>query len=143
VNGVDDFAACRHHLLDAVPGLEFQVLHEREQQRIRHRHRQQVLLDGNGNTGALERDLFRDQGDRRRIRRVLDEVHIRESELVRKRLRNLAFGCQIQTDQDCAQALTRALVLSQRRLQIRLGDQPGLHQAFTDFLSHPCCPFSS
>ena len=32
-------------LLDAVAGLELEILNEAEQQRIGHRHRQQVLLE--------------------------------------------------------------------------------------------------
>ena len=60
---VDDVAARRDDLLDAVAGLELEILHQAEQQRIGHRDRQQVLLEADGDADALERDVLRDQDD--------------------------------------------------------------------------------
>jgi len=76
VNRFDDFGARRDDLLDAVAGLELEVLNQREEQRIRHRHRQQVLFNRDGDAGALEGDILGNQDDRRRVGRVLREIDV-------------------------------------------------------------------
>ena len=91
LNRLEDVAARRDDLLDAVAGLELEILHEAEQQRIGHRHRQQVLLETDGDADALERDVLRDQDDRGRIGRVLGEVDVREPELVARAPSRSAF----------------------------------------------------
>src|SRR2546425_274843 len=81
LNGVDDFAARRDHLLDAVTRLKLEILDKAEQQRIGHRHREQVLFETNRNADALDGDFFGNQHHRRGIGRVLDEVDVWEAEL--------------------------------------------------------------
>ena len=71
-------------LLDAIAGLELEILDEAEQQRIGHRDRQQVLLEPDRDADALERDFFRNQDDRRGIGRILGEVDVGEAELDRR-----------------------------------------------------------
>ena len=106
VDGVDDFLLGRDDLLDAIAGLELQVLDEREEQRVRHRDRQEVLLDADRDTGAFERDLFRDEDDGGRVGSVFAEIDVGESELIGERLRDLAFRRQIHTDEDRPKPLT-------------------------------------
>ena len=114
LNRVDDVAARRDDLLDAVAGLELEILDEAEQQRIGHRHRQQVLLETDGDAHALERDFLGNQDDGGRIGRVLGEVDVRESELERERLRDLLFGREVHAHEHDAHAFAGALVLRQR-----------------------------
>ena len=134
---VDDVAARRDDLLDAVAGLELEILDEAEQQRIGHRDGQQVLLEPDGDADALQRDFLRDQDDRGRIGRVLREVDVREAELQRERFRDLLLGREVHAYEDHADALAGALVLDKRVPQIVLGDEARLDQALTDFLAHP------
>jgi hypothetical protein len=135
-DGFEDVAARGHDLLDAVTGLELEVLHEAEQQRVGHRHGEQVLLEANGNAGTLERDLLGDERDDGGVGRILREVEIREAQLVGERLGDLALGGQIEAHEHRAQAFARPLVLGQRRLQIVVSDQACLNQALTELLSH-------
>ena len=52
-----------------------------------------------------------------------------------QRLGNLLLGGEVHPYQHGAQAVARSLVLGQGYLQIGLADQPGLDEAFTDFLA--------
>ena len=137
LNRLDDVAARRDDLLDAVAGLEFEILHEAEEQRIRHRHRQQVLLEADGDADALERDFFRNQNDGGRIGRVFGEVDVRKAELEGEGLRDLLLGREIHAHEHHAQAFARALVLGQRGAEILFRDEARLNQALTDFLTQP------
>src|SRR5258705_176169 len=100
VDRVDDLLPRRDDLLDAVAGLELEVLDEREEQRIRHRDRQQVLLDADGDAGALERNVLWYQNDGSRIGYVLREIDVGETELIGEGLRNLALSGQDHADED-------------------------------------------
>ena len=64
------------------------------------------------------------------------EADVREPELVGEGLGDLLFGGEIQTYEDGADALAGPLVLGERDLEIVFRDQPGLNQAFADFLAH-------
>jgi hypothetical protein len=66
--------ARRDDLLDPVPRLEFQILNEAEEQRIGHRHRQEVFLQADREARALERQFPRDEHHRRRIGRVVGNL---------------------------------------------------------------------
>ncbi len=113
VDRVDDLGARGDDLLDAVAGLELEVLDEREQQRVRHRDGQQVLLDRDGDARALERDVLRDEDDGGLVRRVLGEVDVRKPELVCERLGNLPLGRQVHPDEYRSQSFAGALVLDE------------------------------
>jgi hypothetical protein len=136
LDGLDDVAACGDHLLDSVPGLELQVLHEAEKERIRHRDRQQVLLEADRHAHTFERNFLRYQDDRDRIGRVFSQVDVRKPQLQGKCLRNLFFRRQIHPDEDDAEPFARALVLPERSLEVVVRDEPGLNQAFSDLLAH-------
>src|SRR6185436_7762390 len=112
---VDDLLPCRDDLLDAIAGLELEVLDERKEQRIRHRDRQQVLLDGDGDAGALECNVLWYQNDGCGIGYVLREIDVGEAELIGEGLRNLALGGQVHADEDRPKPLPGALVFGQRR----------------------------
>ena len=99
MNRFDDLVARRDDLLDAIPGLELEILDEREEQRIRHRDREQVLLDGDRDARALERDVLRNEDDRRGVRSVFRQVDVRKTELIGERLRDLAIGGEIHAHQ--------------------------------------------
>ncbi len=60
LNRVENLRRRRHNLLDAVAGLELEVLHQAEQQRIGHGHRQQVLLEARGDADTLDRNVLRE-----------------------------------------------------------------------------------
>ena len=136
LNRVHDVAARRDDLFDAVAGLELEILDEAEKQRVRHRDRQEVLLQTDGHAHALERDIFGDQDDRRRIRRVFCEVDVRKAELKRERLGDLLFGGEVHPHQHDADAFAGALVLFQRDAEIVFGDEARLDQALTNLLTH-------
>ena len=70
------------------------------------------------------------------IRRMLREVYVGKSKLVGERLRDLAFGREVQADEDNPEPLTGAPVLHQRGLKVGFGDEPRLDETFTDFLPH-------
>ena len=57
---LEDVGTRRDDLLDAIAGLELEILHEAEEQRIGHRHGEQVLVEANGDARSLERDVFRE-----------------------------------------------------------------------------------
>ena len=60
VAGFESRPRCRrasHDLLDAIAGLELEILDEAEEQRIRHRDGEQVLLEADRHADALERDV--------------------------------------------------------------------------------------
>ena len=133
---LDDLRARRDDLLDPVAGLELEVLDEREQQRVGHRDRQEVLLDRDGDAGALERNVLRDEDDSGRVGRVLGEVDVCKPELVGERLRDLPLRGQVHPDEYGSQPFAGALVLDERRLQVRLGDESRLDETFTDLLAH-------
>ena len=135
-DGIDDLCARRDDLLDPVAGLKLEILHEREQQRVGHRHGQRVPFDGDGDAVALQRDFLRNQVDRCGIRGMLDQVDVREPELVRERLRNLALRRKIHPDQHGSQAFAGALVLDQGLLQVFFSDDPRLAETFTDHRAH-------
>ena len=135
LNRVDDVAARRDDLLDAIAGLELEVLDQAEEQRVGHRDRQQVLFEADGDADALERDFLGNQDDRGRIGRVLGEVDVRKPELERQRLRDLFFGREVHAHEDDAEALAGALVLGQRGLEIVFSDEARLNQALTDLLA--------
>ena len=124
-------AARRNHLLDAIAGLELEVLHQAEQERVGHRDGEQVLVEANGDARSLERDVLGDQRDDVGVGRILSEVEVRETELVGKGLGDLAFGGEVEADEYRTQAFARAFVFRQRRLQVVFGDEPGLDQALT------------
>ena len=130
-----DFDARRDDLLDAIAGLELEVLHEAEQQRIGHRDRQQVLLEAHGDADALQRDVLGNQHHRRRVRRVFREVDVREAELEGERLGDLFLRGEVHPDEDHAHTLAGALVLVERALQVLFRDQPGLNQALADLFA--------
>ncbi len=139
IPGVDrlvDVAAGRDDLLDAVAGLELEILHQAEQEGIGHRHGQEIFLQLDRNADALERDFLRNQHDGGRIGRVFAEVHVGKAELERERLRNLLFGRQVHAHEHHAQALAGALVLDQRGAEVLFRDEARLNQALTDFLTH-------
>ena len=133
---LEDVGAGRDHLLDAITGLELEVLHEAEEQRVGHRHREQVLFETDRDARSFERNVLLDQGHDGRVGRVLREVQVRKAELIREGLGDLAFGGQVQADEHRAQAFARALVFGQRRLQIVLCDEARLDQALTELFSH-------
>ena len=136
LDGFEDVAARRDDLLDAVAGLELEILHEAEQQRIGHRHGQEVLLEADRDADALERDFFGNQNDRGGLGRVLGEVDVRESQLERERLGDLLLGREVHAYEHDAHTLAGALVLRQSRLQIVLSDEARLDQALADLLTH-------
>jgi hypothetical protein len=74
-------------------------------------------------TDALLRDFHGDEDDGRRIRGLFAEAGIRKSELVGERLGDLLFRREIQTYENCADALVGPLVLRKRDLQSVFGDQ--------------------
>src|ERR1017187_9649887 len=134
---LDDVGAGCHDLLDAVAGLELEILHEAEEQRVGHRDRQQVLLETDRDADPLERDFLRNEHHRRRIGRVLGQVDVGEPELERKRLGDLFLSRKIHPHQHDAQPLAGALVLVQSGPQVAVCDESCLNQALTDFLAHP------
>ena len=71
---VHDLAARGDHLLDTVAGLEFEVLHHRELQRVGHGDGELVLLEAHGHAVPLEGHVLRDQDHGHRVRRVVDQV---------------------------------------------------------------------
>ena len=87
---VEDVGARGDDLLDAVAGLELEILDEAEKQRIRHRDRQQVLLDADGDAGALSATSFEYQNDRGGVGNVLRGIDVRARAGARA-LRNLAL----------------------------------------------------
>ena len=133
---VDDVGARRHDLLDAVAGLELEILHEAEEQRVGHRDRQQVLLEPDRDADALERDFLRNE-HHRVDRAVLGQVDVGEPELERERLGDLFLSGEIHPHQHDAQPLAGALVLGQSGPQVAFCDEACLNQALTDFLAHP------
>ena len=135
LNRLENVAARRDDLLDAIAGLEFEILHQAEQQRIGHRHGQQVLLEADGDAHALERDVLRNEDDGGRIGRVLGKADVRKAELHRERFRDLLFGREVHPDEDDTQPLAGALVLDQRVFEIVVADEARLNQALTDFLA--------
>ena len=135
LNGVVDVLAGRDDLLDAVAGLELEILDQAEQQRIGHRDRQQVLLEADGHAHALQRDFFGNQDDRGRVGRVLGQIDVRKPELERQRLRDLLFSREVHAHENDADAFPGTLVFRQRGLEIFFSDEAGLNQALTDFLA--------
>ena len=133
---VEDVGPRRDDLLDPVAGLELEILHEAEEQRIRHRDRQQVLFELDRDADALERDVFRDEDDRGRVGRLVAEADVGKAELVGERLGDLFFGREVEADEDRTDAFAGLLVLRERDLEIVLRDQPRLNQTFPDFLAH-------
>ncbi len=111
VDRIGDVAARGDDLLDAIAGLELEILDEAEEQRIGHRHGEEVLLQTDGDTHALLRNFFRDQNDGGRLGRILCEVDVRKAELEGERFRDLLFGRQVHTYKDNAHAFARTLVL--------------------------------
>jgi hypothetical protein len=138
ITGLDRFqnvAAGRDHLLDAIAGLEFEILHQAEQQRIGHRHRQQVLLEADGDADALECDFLGNQDDGGRLRGILGKADVRKPELHGQRLRDLLFSREIHADENDAEALTGTLVLDQCVFEIVVADEACLNEALTNFLA--------
>ena len=121
---LEDVGPRRDDLLDPVAGLELEILDEAEEQRIRHRDGQQVLLEPDRDADALERDVLRNQDDRGRIGRLVGEADVRETQLVGERLGDLFFGREVQADEDGADALAGALVLGERDLEVVLVMSP-------------------
>ena len=128
--------ARRDDLLDPVAGLELEILDEAEEQRVGHRDGQQVFLELDRDADALEGDLFRNEDDGGGIGRLVAQARIGKPELVGERLGDLLLGREVQTYEDRADALARALVLGQRCLEIVFRNQPGLNQALADLLPH-------
>ena len=62
LNRFENVSARRDDLLDAIAGLELEILHQAEQQRIGHRHGQQILLETDGDAHALEARLLWESG---------------------------------------------------------------------------------
>jgi hypothetical protein len=135
LNGVVDVAAGRDHLLDAIAGLELQVLDEAEEQRIGHRHRQQVFFKGRGDTDALEGDFFGNQDDRGRVGRVFGQVDVRKPQLEGQRLRDVFLGREVQAYEHDTDAFAGTLLLNQRSLEVVFRDEARLNQALTNFLA--------
>ena len=136
LDGVDDVAARGDDLLDAVACLELQILNQAEEERIGHRDRQQVLFQPDGDAHTLERNLFGNQNNSRRIGRVLGEVDVRESELERQRLRDLLFSREVHAHENDTHAFSGTLMFCQRLPEVVFSDKACLNQAFTDFLAH-------
>ena len=82
----------------------------------------------------LKRDFFGNQDDGGGIGRVLREAHVRESELHRKRLRDLFFSREVHPDEHDPQPLAGALVLNQRVFEIVLADEACLDEALAYLL---------
>jgi hypothetical protein len=135
LNGFVDVVAGRDHLLDAIAGLELEVLDEAEEQRIGHRDRQQVFFEGRGDADAFQRDFFGNQDDRGRVRRVFGQVDVRKSELECQRLRYLFFRRKVHPYEHHADAFAGTLVLCQSRLEVVFRNEAGLNQALTDLLA--------
>jgi hypothetical protein len=135
LNRVHDVTARRDHLFDAIAGLELEILDEAEEQRVRHRDREKVLLQTDGHAHALERDLFGDQDDSRRIRWVLCKVDVRKAELKREGLGDLLFGGEVHPHEHDADTFAGAPVLFERDAEIVFGDEARLDQALTNLLT--------
>jgi hypothetical protein len=135
LDGVQNFSRGRDDLLDAIAGLEFQVLHQAEQQRIGHRHGEQVLFQPHRDAGTLHRDVLWNQDDSGSVGRVLDEVDVGEAQLVSQRLRDLLLGGEVHPYEHRPQAVARALVFGERDLQVGLANQPRLDETLTDLLA--------
>jgi hypothetical protein len=135
-DGFENVGARCDHLLDAITGLELEVLHQAEQQRVGHRDGEQVLVETNGDARALERDVLGDQRDDVGVGRIFRKVEIRKTQLVGQGFGDLTFGCEVEADEYCTQALARAFVFRQRSLQVVFGDEPGLDQALTQLFPH-------
>lgn len=133
----EDVGARRDDLLDAITGLELQVLHQAEQERVRHRHREQVLLESHGDAHAFERDFLGNEDDRGGVGRILTKARAWETELIRERLGDLLFGGEVQAHEDRPDAFAGPFVLSEGDLEIFLRDEPCLYEAFPDLLAHP------
>ncbi len=126
----------RHDLLDAVAGLELEVLHKAEQKWIGHGNGQHIFLEADGHAHAPQRHFLGDQHDSRRVGRILCEVDVGETELERERLRNLFVGREIHAHEHHADAFAGALALRQCSAEIILADEARLDQALTDLLTH-------
>src|SRR5262249_16612601 len=142
IDRLDDLASRRDDLLYAVSGLELEILDEAEEERIGHRHGEQVFLEAYGNADTLGGHVLGDQHDRGRIRWVFGQVDVGEAELERERLRDLLLGREIHPDEDDADTFPRTLVFRKRGLEVSFRDEAGLDQALTDLLSHSRYPLS-
>ena len=88
MNGFDDFVARRDGLPDSIAGPKLEVLHQREHEGVRHRHREDLLLHSHSDAVARERDVFGDQDNRGGIRGGFGQIDVREPELIGQRLGN-------------------------------------------------------
>ena len=61
---LEDVGPRRDDLPDPVAGLKLEILDQAEEQRIGHRHGQQVLFELDRDTHPLEREVLRNQDDR-------------------------------------------------------------------------------
>ena len=125
-----------HDLLDPIPGLKFQVLHEAEQQRVGHGHCQQILFELDGNAHALERNFFGNEDDCGRLGWIFAEIDVRKAELIGERFGNLFLGGEIHAHEHGAKSIARSTVLGQRRLEVLVGDQARLNQTLADLFAH-------
>src|SRR6267154_1540589 len=132
---LENVGARRNDLLDTVARLEFEILHKAEQQRIGHRHRQEIFLEDDGDAHALDRDFLGDQDDGGRIGRVFREIYVRESQLQRERLRDLFFSREVHPDEHDTKPYAGALVLNQGVLEIAVADEACLDEALAYFLA--------
>jgi hypothetical protein len=73
-----------------------------------------VPLQSNRHTRALERDVLGNQDDGGGIWWLVGQADVREPELVSERLRNLLDCREIQPDENCPDPLTGLLVFCQR-----------------------------
>ncbi len=133
---VQDVGARGHDLLDAVAGLELEILDQAEKERIRHGDCQQVLLELDGDTDALEGDVLGDEHDGRGIGRLVAQADVRKAELVGEGLGDLLFGSEVEAYEDGTDAFAGLLMLREGGLEIVLRDQAGLDETLPDFLAH-------
>ena len=121
------------HVVDAALGLEPQHVERVQGQRVGDGDRERLGVDVDGQDAVLLDELHRHFAERLRVERAGVEIDEGHPELVRQGPREGLFGQQAEIDQDFTQALALALLLlGQRRVDVRLGDQPGLDEHLPD-----------